>query len=56
MLYDLDKPSKFVSDIYHCLDDRGIWILQVSYAPLMINLNALLANKKALSLYNGKKE
>ena len=40
MLYDLDKPSKFVSDIYHCLDDHGIWISQVSYAPLMINLNA----------------
>jgi len=40
VFYDLDNPSKFVSDIYNCLDDRGIWILQLSYTPLMISLNA----------------
>ena len=40
MYYDLDDPIKFTKDLYNCLDDNGIWILQVSYTPLMINLNA----------------
>jgi|TARA_B100001093_G_scaffold234109_1_gene224490 SAM-dependent methyltransferase len=40
MYYDLDDPLKFTKDIFTCLDDKGIWILQVSYTPLMINLNA----------------
>ena len=40
MFYDLDDPKKFVSDINHCLDKNGIWILQISYTPLMISLNA----------------
>tara|TARA_Y100000816_G_scaffold292614_1_gene289114 strand:+ start:8005 stop:9261 length:1257 start_codon:yes stop_codon:yes gene_type:complete len=40
MYYDLDDPLKFTKDIFDCLDDKGIWILQVSYTPLMINLNA----------------
>jgi SAM-dependent methyltransferase len=40
MYYDLNDPVKFTKDIYKCLDDDGIWILQVSYTPLMIQLNA----------------
>ena len=40
MYYDLDDPLKFTKDIFDCLNDKGIWILQVSYTPLMINLNA----------------
>lgn len=40
MFYDLDNPLKFVSDINDCLDDNGIWIMQLSYTPLMMNLNA----------------
>lgn len=40
MFYDLDNPSKFVSDIKDCLNDDGIWITQFSYTPLMMNLNA----------------
>tara|TARA_B100000963_G_scaffold361743_1_gene399156 strand:- start:605 stop:1861 length:1257 start_codon:yes stop_codon:yes gene_type:complete len=40
MYYDLDDPLKFTKDIFDCLDDKGIWTLQVSYTPLMINLNA----------------
>lgn len=40
MFYDLDNPSKFVSDINSCLDDNGIWIMQLSYTPLMMSLNA----------------
>ena len=40
MFYDLDDPKKFVSDINYCLDKDGIWILQISYTPLMMSLNA----------------
>ncbi len=40
MFYDLDDPKKFVSDINYCLHDNGIWILQISYTPLMMSLNA----------------
>ncbi len=40
MFYDLDNPKKFVSDINQCLDKNGIWILQISYTPLMMSLNA----------------
>ena len=40
MYYDLDDPIKFTKDIYKCLDNDGIWVLQLSYTPLMINLNA----------------
>lgn len=40
MYYDLDDPIRFTKDIYKCLDNDGIWVLQLSYTPLMINLNA----------------
>ena len=40
MYYDLDDPITFTRDIYKCLDDDGIWIFQLSYTPLMIQLNA----------------
>lgn len=36
MFYDLPDPNEFVCDIVECLDDQGIWILQISYTPLMI--------------------
>jgi hypothetical protein len=40
MFYDLEDPSKFVSDISKTLDPDGIWILELSYLPLMLNQNA----------------
>jgi len=40
MFYDLDDPHQFVGDIVNCLEDEGIWILQLSYTPLMIEQNA----------------
>lgn len=40
MFYDLDEPNKFVSDIVKCLDKNGIWIIQMSYLPLMLETNA----------------
>lgn len=37
MFYDIDDPSKFLKDIYEILDDEGLFIIQMSYTPLMIN-------------------
>lgn len=40
MFYDLDEPNLFVSDIARCLHPEGLWILQMSYLPLMLEQNA----------------
>jgi NDP-4-keto-2,6-dideoxyhexose 3-C-methyltransferase len=40
MFYDLDDPNKFVADITKCLDMNGLWIIQMSYLPLMLEKNA----------------
>lgn len=36
MFYDLEEPHAFVSDIDAALDDEGLWIIQMSYLPLML--------------------
>ncbi len=36
MFYDLEDPKSFVNDIVEILDDNGVWVLQLSYTPLMI--------------------
>jgi cyclopropane fatty-acyl-phospholipid synthase-like methyltransferase len=36
MFYDLEKPAQFISDIYDILEDDGVWVMQLSYTPLMI--------------------
>lgn len=36
MFYDLINPDPFIEDINKVLDDDGIWVLQMSYTPLMI--------------------
>jgi len=36
MFYDLDKPEEFINDVHEILDDDGLWVLQLSYTPLMI--------------------
>lgn len=36
MFYDLDNPNQFLKDIYNILEDDGIFVLQMSYTPLMI--------------------
>lgn len=36
MFYDLEDPHKFVSDIDAVLDTEGLWIVQMSYTPLML--------------------
>lgn len=36
MFYDLDEPINFLNDVYDVLDDDGLFVLQMSYTPLMI--------------------
>jgi hypothetical protein len=40
MFYGVEDPKAFVSDLCECLADDGLWILQLSYTPLMIKQNA----------------
>src|SRR3989344_8085854 len=37
MFYDLENPHMFVDDIAQVLDDNGLWIIQMSYLPLMLD-------------------
>lgn len=37
MFYDLEHPEVFLKDVYNVLDDNGIWVLQLSYTPLMLD-------------------
>lgn len=37
MFYDLEEPEKFIKDVYEVLDDNGLWVMQLSYTPLMID-------------------
>jgi hypothetical protein len=36
MFYDLEDPKQFIDDIHAVLDPDGVWVLQLSYTPLMI--------------------
>jgi len=36
MFYDLPDPNKFVRDIKAVMDKEGLWIIQMSYTPLML--------------------
>jgi hypothetical protein len=36
MFYDLLDPHPFISDITKVLDENGIWVVQMSYTPLML--------------------
>jgi SAM-dependent methyltransferase len=37
MFYDLDDPNPFLKDVYDVMDDNGLFVLQLSYTPLMIH-------------------
>jgi len=39
MFYDLEDPNKFVSDIKKVMDPNGLWVMQMSYLPLMLQQN-----------------
>jgi hypothetical protein len=36
MFYDLQDPDSFVKDVYNSLEDNGLWVVQMSYTPLML--------------------
>lgn len=36
MFYDISNPGKFIGDIAEILDQDGVWVLQLSYTPLML--------------------
>jgi len=36
MFYDLDDPSSFLQDVHSVLKDDGLFIVQMSYTPLMV--------------------
>src|SRR3989344_2260762 len=40
MFYDLEDPNTFVGDVAKCLDSDGVFIIQMSYLPLMLEQNA----------------
>jgi hypothetical protein len=40
MFYDLEDPVSFASEIAQTLDDDGIWILEQSYLPTMLEMNS----------------
>ena len=36
MFYDIEDPNKFCSDINYLLNKNGIWMLELSYFPLLL--------------------
>lgn len=40
MFYDLENPNTFVKDISEILDEKGVWILELSYLGSMLKQNA----------------
>lgn len=36
MFYDLEHPKTFIKDVVDVMDDNGLWVLQLSYTPLML--------------------
>jgi len=36
MFYDLENPKKFLSEVAEIIDENGVFVLQMSYTPLMI--------------------
>lgn len=39
VFYDLDEPVKFARDVCSILDNDGVWVLEQSYLPLMLDTN-----------------
>lgn len=40
MFYDLESPMSFVKDVKKVLDNDGIWVLEQSYMPTMLEMNS----------------
>lgn len=41
MFYDLSDPNKFLKDVYNCLDENGIFVIQQNYLGKMLEQNAI---------------
>lgn len=39
MFYHLSDPIQFSKDVAECLDDEGVWVIQMAYLPAMIKTN-----------------
>lgn len=39
MFYDLEDPGQFVADIKKVMQPEGLWVMQMSYLPLMLKEN-----------------
>lgn len=37
MFYDLEDPDSFIKDIVKVMDNNGVWVVQISYTPLMLD-------------------
>ncbi len=40
MFYDLEEPNRFVADVAEVLADDGLWVLEMSYLPSMLEKNS----------------
>jgi SAM-dependent methyltransferase len=40
MFYDLEDPVGFARSVHELLDDEGVWVLEMSYMPLMLAMNS----------------
>jgi NDP-4-keto-2,6-dideoxyhexose 3-C-methyltransferase len=40
MFYDLEHPAEFVRDIASILADDGVWVIELSYLPFMLQKNS----------------
>ena len=40
MFYDLEHPRTFVADVAQALAERGIWVIELHYLPMMLEANA----------------
>jgi hypothetical protein len=40
MFYDLEDPGAFVGDVASVLADDGVWVIELSYLPFMLENNA----------------
>lgn len=36
MFYDLEEPASFIKDVREVIHDDGVWVVQMSYTPLML--------------------
>ncbi|WP_275462000.1 class I SAM-dependent methyltransferase [Streptomyces noursei] len=40
MFYDLPRPLEFMQDVHDILDDDGVWLMEQSYLPAMLEATA----------------